>query len=88
MDEKQVKPVVDMAASGILSVPRARKMFGIPAEDDENHQFYRQAAADPSHSGTSQPLAEAHPQGPCFFNQINLPEEPEMPPFQEVNPSA
>jgi hypothetical protein len=35
MDEKQVKPVVDMVVSGILSVPRARKMLGIPAEDDE-----------------------------------------------------
>ena len=35
MDEKQVKPVVDMVVSGILSVPRARKMLGIPTEDDE-----------------------------------------------------
>ncbi len=35
MDEKQVKPVVDMVVSGILSVPRARKMLGIPAEDNE-----------------------------------------------------
>ncbi|MDY6823245.1 MAG: hypothetical protein SWH68_05530 [Thermodesulfobacteriota bacterium] len=35
MDEKQVKPVVDMVVSGILSMPRARKMLGIPAEDDE-----------------------------------------------------
>jgi len=26
---------VDMVVSGILSVPRARKMLGIPAEDDE-----------------------------------------------------
>jgi hypothetical protein len=29
MDEKQVKPVVDMVVAGILSVPRARKMLGI-----------------------------------------------------------
>lgn len=32
MDEKQVKPVVDMVVSGIMSVPSARKMLGIPAD--------------------------------------------------------
>jgi hypothetical protein len=35
MDEKQVKPVVDMVVAGILSVPRARKMLGIPADESE-----------------------------------------------------
>jgi hypothetical protein len=35
MDEKQVKPVVDMVVAGILSVPRARKMLGIPADEGE-----------------------------------------------------
>jgi hypothetical protein len=29
MDEKQVKPVVDMVVAGILSMPRARRMLGI-----------------------------------------------------------
>ncbi len=33
MDEKQVKPLVDMVVSGIMSVPRAREMLGIPAEE-------------------------------------------------------
>jgi hypothetical protein len=35
MDEKQVKPVVDMVVAGILSVPRARKMLDIPEEEGE-----------------------------------------------------
>ncbi len=33
MDEKQVKPLVDMVVSGIMSVPRAREILGIPAEE-------------------------------------------------------
>lgn len=44
MDEKQVKPVVDMVVSGIMSVPSARKMLGIPADgndlDTEAHHHY------------------------------------------------
>jgi len=44
MDEKQVKPVVDMVVSGIMSVPSARKMLGIPADgndlDTEAHIHY------------------------------------------------
>ena len=44
MDEKQVKPVVDMVVSGIMSVPSARKMLGIPADgndlDTEAHHYY------------------------------------------------
>jgi len=35
MDEKQVKPVTDMVIAGILSVPQARKMLGIPDDDSE-----------------------------------------------------
>jgi hypothetical protein len=35
MDEKQVKPVVDMVVAGNLSVPRARKMLGIPADEGD-----------------------------------------------------
>ena len=44
MDEKQVKSVVDMVVSGIMSVPSARKMLGIPADgndlDTEAHNHY------------------------------------------------
>jgi hypothetical protein len=35
MDEKQVKPVVDMVVAGILSVESARQMLGIPEEEGE-----------------------------------------------------
>jgi len=35
MDEKQVKPVVDMVVSGIMSLPSARKMLGIPADGND-----------------------------------------------------
>ena len=35
MDEKQVKPVTDMVIAGILSVPQARRMLGIPDDDSE-----------------------------------------------------
>jgi len=33
MDERQVKPVTDMVIAGILGVPQARKMLGIPDEE-------------------------------------------------------
>ncbi|MDF7806237.1 hypothetical protein P4E94_02230 [Pontiellaceae bacterium B12219] len=33
LDEKQVKPINDMVVSGIMSVPSARKMLGIPNEE-------------------------------------------------------
>ncbi len=36
MDEKQVKPVVDMVFAGILSVDSARKMLGIASEQDDS----------------------------------------------------
>ena len=35
MDERQVKPVTDMVIAGILSVPQARKMLGIPDDDSD-----------------------------------------------------
>jgi len=35
MDDKQVKPVVDMVVSGIMSISQARKILGIP--DDGNN---------------------------------------------------
>ena len=33
LDEKQVKPINDMVVSGIMSVPSARKMLGLPNEE-------------------------------------------------------
>ena len=50
MDEKQVKPVVDMVVAGILSVPRARKMLGIEANAERGTR-------------NAEPLSDSHWEG-------------------------
>lgn len=64
LDEKQVKPVVDMVVSGIMSVEKARDMLGLPQEQSN------EASASTTQHSELQSQAEAHICDECsHFNE-------------------